>query len=124
MAIGVQITFDVYACNVENLESEAIIKQLVGLISDKLNAIVVKIYLHHFSPIGISCIAQISASHIAIHTWPEERFAAIDIFSCNAVPENQDFHSLIISSLGAMEIKSERFIRGELLHSTDGKNGI
>lgn len=124
MAIGVQISLDVYGCDVENLESEEIIKQLVGLISDKLNAIVVEIFLHHFSPIGISCIAQISASHIAIHTWPEERFAAIDIFSCSAVPENQDFHSIIISSLGATEIKSERLVRGELLRSKEELNGI
>ncbi len=37
---------------------------------------------HHFSPLGISGVVIISESHLAIHTWPEHRFAAVDFFTC------------------------------------------
>lgn len=37
---------------------------------------------HQFSPHGLSGIVVIAESHVAIHTWPEHGFAALDIFSC------------------------------------------
>jgi spermidine synthase len=35
-----------------------------------------------FNPVGVTSIAIISESHIAIHTYPEARHASIDIFTC------------------------------------------
>ena len=35
-----------------------------------------------FDPIGVTGILLLSESHMSIHTWPEHRYAAIDIFSC------------------------------------------
>lgn len=41
------------------------------------------ISLHHFSPYGgFSGVAVLSESHISIHTWPELKYAALDIFTC------------------------------------------
>lgn len=31
---------------------------------------------------GLTGVAIISTSHVAIHTWPEERAANVDIYSC------------------------------------------
>lgn len=117
MSIGTQIIIDVYDCNVTCLESEAILKQIIENISSKLNATVLEILVHHFSPIGISCIAQISTSHIAIHTWPELRFAAIDIFSCSSIPRNHELQLIIVSLLDAKQMEIKRIKRGKFLHS-------
>ena len=40
---------------------------------------------HHFSPHGVSGAVIIAESHLALHTWPEHGFAALDFFSCGAV---------------------------------------
>jgi spermidine synthase len=37
---------------------------------------------HHFSPFGVSGVVVIQESHLAIHTWPEYRYAAVDLFTC------------------------------------------
>lgn len=37
---------------------------------------------HHFSPMGVSGAVIIAESHLAIHTWPEYRYAAVDVFTC------------------------------------------
>jgi len=37
---------------------------------------------YHFSPCGVSGVVNIAESHIAIHTWPEYRYAAVDVFTC------------------------------------------
>src|SRR5580658_9045418 len=40
-------------------------------------------HFHHFSPnYGVSGVLVLAESHISIHTWPERRFAAIDVFMC------------------------------------------
>ena len=45
-----------------------------------------KINLHKFSSSGgISGVAIIKESHISIHTWPEYKYAAMDIFVCGKV---------------------------------------
>jgi S-adenosylmethionine decarboxylase len=49
-------------------------------------ATLLKIDLHKFSPYGgISGVAIIQESHISIHTWPEYKYAALDIFVCGNV---------------------------------------
>lgn len=40
---------------------------------------------HHFSPYGVSGAVIIAESHLAIHTWPEHGFAAVDFFTCGEV---------------------------------------
>lgn len=118
MNVGQQLIVDVYQCNENYLESEVIVKQLIETISRKLNATIIELFMHHFSPYGLSCIAQISKSHVAIHTWPENKYAAIDIFSCSSVMENEELSLIITAFLGSRHIeiyKLERGIKLELL---------
>jgi S-adenosylmethionine decarboxylase proenzyme len=37
---------------------------------------------HTFSPHGVSGVIVIAESHMAIHTWPEYGYAAVDFFTC------------------------------------------
>lgn len=46
------------------------------------HATVLEVSLHHFTGGGVSGVAILAESHISIHTWPERRFAAVDIFMC------------------------------------------
>lgn len=43
----------------------------------------VKVWSHQFKPQGLSVVAIIAESHIAIHTWPEFGLATIDIYTCS-----------------------------------------
>lgn len=45
-------------------------------------ATIVGSHFHQFSPFGVSGVVVIAESHLAIHTWPEYGYAAIDIFTC------------------------------------------
>ena len=51
-------------------------------------ATLLHIHLHHFHPNGVSGVAVLAESHISIHTWPDSRYAALDVFMCgDARPE-------------------------------------
>lgn len=40
---------------------------------------------HQFSPWGVTGFLLLQESHISLHTWVEERYAALDIFPCGAM---------------------------------------
>ena len=46
-------------------------------------ATLLHIHLHTFEEGGgISGVAVLAESHISVHTWPEKRYAAFDVFMC------------------------------------------
>ena len=45
-------------------------------------ATLLHLHLHRFSPEGVSGVAVLAESHISVHTWPENGYAAFDVFMC------------------------------------------
>lgn len=41
-------------------------------------------FFHKFSPQGVSGVVVIAESHLSIHTWPEDEYAALDVFTCGS----------------------------------------
>ncbi len=47
-------------------------------------ATLIDLCVHQFSPHGVTATATLAESHIAIHTWPEYGYFAVDLFFCGA----------------------------------------
>lgn len=56
-------------------------KILIGA-AKKAKNIPLKTSIHKFSPQGITGVLLLAESHIALHSWPEINYLAIDIFTC------------------------------------------
>ncbi len=55
------------------------------------------IYHQHwqqFTPWGVTGFLLLRESHISIHTWPEENFAAVDLFPCGPMDAELIVHLL------------------------------
>jgi S-adenosylmethionine decarboxylase proenzyme len=37
---------------------------------------------HQFEPWGVSATVLLAESHFCLHSWPEDRYMALDIFTC------------------------------------------
>ncbi len=83
--LGNHIIIDYYQCNSDTLSSPELIKDIMEKAADEMGATIITSLYHHFSPLGVSGVTVISESHMAIHTWPEHNFAAIDIFYCGDI---------------------------------------
>lgn len=84
-----QILVDFYGCKSSSLNDIELIKNVAREIVVKINSRIVEESYHLFEPYGITYIAIIAKSHIAIHTWPEREILALDVFSCDDnLPEN------------------------------------
>ena len=81
-ALGRHVLAEFYGCPMEILNSIAKIEKLMVNAALEAGAEVREVVFHKFSPQGVSGVVVISESHLAIHTWPEYGYAAIDVFTC------------------------------------------
>jgi len=81
-ALGRHILAEFYGCPAETLNDQARIERDMVAAALEANAEVRETVFHKFSPHGVSGVVVISESHLAIHTWPEFGYAAVDIFTC------------------------------------------
>jgi S-adenosylmethionine decarboxylase len=83
------IILDLYKCDFSSLDSPEKIKEILIQAVKEANTTLIDVKVHKFSPYGVSGFALISESHISIHTWPENEYAGVDIYTCGtkALPE-------------------------------------
>lgn len=68
------------------LADEQTIRRLLLKTAEACHASPLQLHLHRFSAAnGLSGVVIIAESHISIHTWPEFKYAAIDIFMCGTI---------------------------------------
>lgn len=81
-ALGKQILVEFYDCDQSKLNDVSYIENSLIQATKASNATIISHNFHKFSPYGISGVVVIAESHVAIHTWPEYNYAAVDIFTC------------------------------------------
>jgi len=121
-ALGRQILVELYDCDRDLLNSQEFIRKAMIAAVEKAKATIVASTFHHFSPHGISGVVVIAESHVAVHTWPEYSYAAVDVFTCGESIDPWIIHSdlkdtLRSSSTSVTEIKRGLFdVPGKLAH--------
>jgi S-adenosylmethionine decarboxylase len=81
-SLGSHVLIEMFGCNGQMLEAEKYVGQAMRDAAVESKATVVAQSFHEFKPWGVSGAVIIQESHYTIHTWPEHRYAAIDLFYC------------------------------------------
>jgi spermidine synthase len=81
-ALGRHILVEFFNCNPEIMNDVTLIETGMVEAASTAGATVINSTFHHFSPYGVSGVVVIQESHLAIHTWPEYGYAAVDLFTC------------------------------------------
>ena len=82
VALGNHILVEFMNCDPHIMNDVAGIERDMVAAAQKAGATVINSTFHHFSPWGVSGVVVIQESHLAIHTWPEYGYAAVDLFTC------------------------------------------
>jgi len=112
-ALGRHILAEIHGCDATVLNNLKLIEEIMVNAALEAGAEVREVAFHKFSPQGVSGVVVISESHLAIHTWPELGYAAVDVFTCG---ERVDPWS-------ACNYLTERFNAGHMT-ATEVKRGI
>ena len=81
-ALGRHILVEFNGCCPDILNDVAVIEESMVTAARNAGATVIQSTFHHFSPFGVYGVVVIQESHLAIHTWPEYGYAAVDLFTC------------------------------------------
>lgn len=69
----------------ESLDDAPLIGQVLQRAAEAAKAKVLALHHHVFTPDGgVTAFAMLAESHISIHTWPIENYAAVDVFMCGS----------------------------------------
>lgn len=91
-------------CNVEKLEDIGLIEREIEKAAEFMDLTLLKTISHKFTPLGLTSVALLAESHIAVHTYPEERTIFVDIMSCGRKDAKMVFEVMEEDLEGAAEI--------------------
>lgn len=111
-ALGRQILIEFYDCQSEVLTDKNRIRQYMLEAARYAGATVISDTFHQFKPDGISGVVVIAESHISIHTWPEHRYAAVDVFTCGDSVDPWGVPRYLQEKLHAKNVSSMEIKRG------------
>ena len=83
------LLLELYRCDCDKLNDESFLRCSLNRAAKLAKAKVLNLISNKFEPQGVTAIALLAESHISIHTWPESKYSAVDIFTCgqNMMPE-------------------------------------
>ena len=110
---GSQVVLDLYDCETDRLDDIAWVKETLINAARAAGATIVETVFHKFSPWGISGVVVIAESHLAIHIWPENRYAAIDVFTCGQNVRMDVASAFLKREFRAGRAVQRRFARGD-----------
>ena len=117
--LGRHVLAEVYGCGFDILNDLDRIREILVSAALSAGAEVLETTFHRFSPQGISGVVVISESHLAIHTWPELGYAAIDAFTCGSQVDPWVAMEAMIEEFGATSVTATEVKRGVLLKSVE-----
>ena len=94
--------------NIENMELLNNITQLKGVLNticEKNKYTIIQKIEHSFEPQGSTIIYMLAESHISIHTFPEKKYMAFDLYTCRSYLDDSiymEIYDYLVRELNAM----------------------
>ena len=116
--LGRHILAEFFECDSNVLNNPKLVEEFMVEAALECGATIVQKCFHMFSPYGVSGVIIISESHLAIHTWPELGYAAVDLFTCGEKCDPKVAYEYLKKAFGAKDTSYSQLNRGIL----DNKN--
>jgi S-adenosylmethionine decarboxylase len=98
-AIARHLIAEYYGCDPVQINHPERLRPILEQAVVAGRATVIKTALHQFSPQGVSGVVILAESHLAVHTWPEHCFAAVEILVCGVTPDPEASHRYLLEQL-------------------------
>lgn len=111
-ALGRHVLAEIYQCDFDILNDIKKVEEFMIKAALEAGAEVREYVFHKFSPQGVSGVVVISESHLAIHTWPELGYAAVDVFTCGDNVDPWDACNYLVDCFKAGHMTATELKRG------------
>ena len=117
-ALGRHLLLELFDCDLDAINNVETVKGALIEAAKRAQATIVDVVFHEFNPFGVSGVVVIAESHLSIHTWPEYRYAAVDIFSCGDTLQPEIAANYLVEQFGAERTSVVEMQRGMFLSAT------
>ena len=101
---GRHVYGNLYECDADILRDEGKLREIVIEAAKIGNMTLLDVKSWKIGE-GVSVVAIVLESHITIHTWPEYRFATVDVYSCGKHTDPDSAFNYIVKALGARRVE-------------------
>ena len=105
---------DFLRCDPETLRFVGPTREIFMRAALESKATVVGEDFYQFEPEGVSGVVLIAESHLSLHTWPEDGFAAVDIFTCGVEMDADVAIAVLTTAFRAEQTIVKVVTRGQL----------
>ena len=116
-ALGRHLLLELFDCDSDAINNLGAVKSALVEAAKRAQATIVDVVFHEFNPFGVSGVVVIAESHLSIHTWPEYRYAAVDIFSCGEMLKPEVAASYLVEQFAAERTSVVEMQRGLFLNA-------
>ena len=115
---GLHVTIDASGCDKRKLASQSVVYDVLNNLPAKIGMSKMTLpyvckWLDKFSDgtAGMSGVVMIAESHISIHTFPDQDYIFMDIFSCREF-DTENAIKYLVGAFGAKKFKTNILKRG------------
>ncbi|HEV3166120.1 MAG TPA: adenosylmethionine decarboxylase [Isosphaeraceae bacterium] len=109
---GRHVIAELDGCDARLLSNPPCIRLLMRRAAEEAGATLLADEVFEFQNGGVSGFVLLAESHISIHTWPEHRYAALDIFTCGQHTLPDMACAYLMKHLGATDVRVTAMERG------------
>ena len=110
--IGRHYIAEASGCNPDVIGKVEAVEQVLVRAAEVAGVQVWSISFHRFNPNGVSGVVVISESHLSVHTWPEDGYVALDIFTCGESAKPEQAVEYALREFGATNVHITEVTRG------------
>lgn len=103
-----------YGCDARILDDPEFLGPILRGAVTAAKATVIETCLHQFAPQGVSGVIILAESHLAVHTWPEYGYAAVEIFTCGDHTDPMAGHEYLLERLAPKHHQVRTIERGDM----------
>ncbi len=106
--VGKHVFGNLYGCPESILKDQKYLRQAVldAVTLSKMTLVSLRSWKFGGEKGGVSVIALIKESHVALHTWKQYRYATVDIYTCGEESEPEKGFELLVHRL-----RPEKFVK-------------
>lgn len=115
--VGTHVLGELSCCdNIATYDSSEKMKELLENCAKESNLNIIRIETHKFEPQGISGLIFLKESHFSIHAFPENKYCAVDAYTCGVDNELSAFKivKLFVNAIGCKYVHLKSYQRGVL----------
>ena len=110
--LGLHHLAEFFGCDPERISHIENLQPLAAEAARRGGATVVGETGHQFEPRGASGVVLLAESHLSFHTWPEEGYVAVDLFTCSADLDVDSVFRAVARTTGAQSVQVTCVERG------------